>query len=165
MGAIFSQNGAAMQSEQNALLGGKAFLEACSTGDLPTIETMLEDGLDVNQRGKHQMSGLTLAVIGQQNHVVGLLLSHASTSVNCADRDRNSPLHWAAAVDNVGALDQLVGAPGLANLNILNKGGDSPLMVAVGCGALGATRRLLTIQGIHKETRNRRGMTLEQRAR
>ena len=101
-----SHNASALQPEQSELLGGQAFLEACSTGDLPAIETMLEDGLDVNQRGKHHMSGLTLAVVGRQNHVVGYLLGQATTRVNCTDRDRNTPLHWAAAVDNIGAIEQ-----------------------------------------------------------
>ena len=136
-------------------------MQWCNTGDLQkVIEALESDEVD-----EEVDTGLILAVMKKQNTVAELLLKQPNADVNFEDNNKSTALHWACYVDNTWALDQLLATGTLACFNNLNKGGDSPLMVAVGSGSLASVSRLLTREEVDLDIKNRRGMGVEERAR
>ena len=153
--------GALLQREKQSL---PEFLHWCNTGDLQKVVEALESG-DVADDSNLLNTGLILAVMKKQNAVAELLLKQPSVNVNFEDNNQSTALHWACYVDNTWALDQLLETPTLACFNNLNRGGDSPLMVAVGSGSMASVRRLAAQEEVDLKVKNRRGMGVEERAR
>ena len=153
--------GALLQREHQTL---PEFLQWCNTGDLQKVIEALESD-KVAEEVNLLNTGLILAVMKKQNTVAELLLKQPNANVNFEDNNKSTALHWACYVDNTWALDQLLATKNLTCLNNLNRGGDSPLMVAVGSGSLASVRRLLTREEVDLDVKNRRGMGVEERAR
>ena len=153
--------GALLQQEHKTL---PEFLQWCITGDFQKVIEALESD-EVAEEVDLLNTGLILAVMKKQNTVAELLLKQPNADVNFEDNNKSTALHWACSVDNTWALDQLLATRTLACFNNLNRGGDSPLMVAVGSGSLASVRRLVTREEVDLDIKNRRGMGVEERAR
>ena len=76
-------------------------IEAARSGDIATVELLLNRGADVNGREKSGNGALHWAVAGHHNHIVALLLQHgAEPDIPSVERDY---------VDRAGVTDNMVG--------------------------------------------------------
>lgn len=82
----------------NAVDGGgmTPLMHACGKGDLATVKALLARGADVNILGKDAEAALTVAIAGEHDEIVGLLLEKGATvrteDLQAAIRARNVPL-------------------------------------------------------------------------
>ncbi|CAN0303250.1 unnamed protein product, partial [Ectocarpus fasciculatus] len=95
----------------NALDNGGAtpLLDACRSGHLSVVNTLLAAGADVTIRNNYGFTALEIAVDKGHVDVIGALLRHGA-DVNACDDEGYTPLHSAAEHDQAGAIDALIQA-------------------------------------------------------
>ena len=101
---------------------------AVIAGDLPLVEKLIAEGVDVNNKGA--MLGLRplhYAVMASNKAMIELLLAKGA-NINIKKNDGYTPLHLAVGRGNVAMVEFLV-AKG-ADVNVKNNAGDTPLMLA-----------------------------------
>ncbi|CAN0422538.1 unnamed protein product [Ectocarpus fasciculatus] len=126
----------------NALDGGGAtpLMDACWSGHLSVVNTLLAAGADVTIRNNRGFSALGIAAYKGYIDVIGALLRHGA-DVNACDDEGISSLHLAAKHDQAGAIDALI----QAGANIESSDGDlwTPLFSATRECSLKAMHTLL----------------------
>lgn len=102
--------------------------DAVIAGDLATVEKLIADGANVNNKGA--MLGLRplhYAVMASNKAMIELLIAKGA-DINIKKNDGYTPLHLAVGRGNVAMVEFLV-AKG-ADVNQKNNAGDTPLMLA-----------------------------------
>jgi ankyrin repeat protein len=102
--------------------------DAVIAGDVATVEKLIAEGVDVNNKGA--MLGLRplhYAVMASNKAMIELLLAKGA-NINIKKNDGYTPLHLAVGRGNVAMVELLV-AKG-ADVNVKNNAGDTPLMLA-----------------------------------
>ena len=108
------------------------FHELCKVGDLEGVLASLQSGADVNSKTQNGRTGLLRALEGRHTSVVSLLLEQEDIDVNVVDRGGRTALHWAARdQENSGSLAIILARQDLTTVNQRDRGGATPLWVAV----------------------------------
>ena len=106
--------------------------ELCKVGDLEGVLASLQGGADVNSKTQNGRTGLLRALEGRHTSVVSLLLEQEDIDVNVVDRGGRTALHWAARhQENSGSLAIILARQDLTTVNQRDRGGATPLWVAV----------------------------------
>ncbi|VDK66476.1 unnamed protein product [Onchocerca ochengi] len=82
------------------------FLSACLSGDLEEVQTLLNDGANINTTTVDGLTALHQAVIDGKPKVVQFLVEHGA-NVNAQDNEGWTPLHAAACCGNVDLVEYL----------------------------------------------------------
>ena len=125
----------------------KALWEDCKAGNLEEVRRALETGADPNSREDNSIySSTCLMVAAEKNHaeVVSLLLDQPTIDVNMLGDHDVTALHLACVHNSEAALRRLLTVPGL-EMNGFYGFGLTPIMFAVGHGALDCVRLLSTV--------------------
>ncbi|KAM3718779.1 Protein phosphatase 1 regulatory subunit 12A [Dirofilaria immitis] len=93
------------------------FLSACLSGDLEEVQTLLNDGANINTTTVDGLTALHQAVIDGKPKMVQFLVKHGA-NVNAQDNEGWTPLHAAACCGNVDLVEYLC-AEG-ADLSVTN---------------------------------------------
>ncbi|VDK73598.1 unnamed protein product [Litomosoides sigmodontis] len=93
------------------------FLSACLSGDLEEVQTLLNDGANINTTTVDGLTALHQAVIDGKPKMVQFLVEHGA-NVNAQDNEGWTPLHAAACCGNVDLVEYLC-AEG-ADLSVTN---------------------------------------------
>ncbi|CAG9533036.1 unnamed protein product [Cercopithifilaria johnstoni] len=93
------------------------FLSACLSGDLEEVQTLLDDGANINTTTVDGLTALHQAVIDGKPKMVQFLVEHGA-NLNAQDNEGWTPLHAAACCGNVDLVEYLC-AEG-ADLSITN---------------------------------------------
>jgi len=121
----------------------QGFQHAIEKGQLDTIRSFLDAGIEVDYRFEEQQTPLILAAINKQLNTVRCLLEHGA-EVNLCDVGKYTALHWAAYYRHVNIISILIDAG--AEIDVMQKSGDTPLALAVTRGHLDAVKLLLERQ-------------------
>ena len=103
------------------------FLQACKSGDLDTVQLILDHNIDINTQGGW---GLRRAVRYNHPHVWQRLLEDKNLKVNLLNRYGLSALHTASRFNIPGAIFDLLRHRDI-EVNLKSSHGSSPVMVAV----------------------------------
>ena len=111
-----------MSPFQKSLAGSDSlrelFLIACKNGEEPKVKAALVLGVDVNFKSElRPETGLMLAIRGNHEGVVDILLSHPKIQVNSSDKDRGSPLALASSLGLASVVAKLGKKPTLKGVN------------------------------------------------
>ena len=121
------------------------FHELCKVGDLEGVSAALQAGTDVNSKTQNGRTGLVRALEGRHTSVVRLLLEQEDIDVNVVDRGGRTALHWAARHDqNSSCLALLLARPDLSSVNHRDRGGATPLWVAVANNVISCVQLLMS---------------------
>ncbi|VIO94560.1 Uncharacterized protein BM_BM2006 [Brugia malayi] len=82
------------------------FLSACLSGDLEEVQTLLNDGANINTSTVDGLTALHQAVIDGKPKMVQFLVEHGA-NVNAQDNEGWTPLHAAACCGNVDLVEYL----------------------------------------------------------
>ncbi|HCT4436794.1 TPA: ankyrin repeat domain-containing protein [Klebsiella aerogenes] len=119
---------AGCQSEEETL----SFLLACKYDSVVNIETMLNNGIDVNGKSKAGITGLMVAAAENRREVVELLLKHHAKP-NIQTRAGTSALMLASARGSEAAIiSDLIHAK--ADVNLVTRNKNTALMSAISDG-------------------------------
>lgn len=132
-------------------------LKAIADGDVSQVRTLLDSGMDVNTPSADGLTPLWKALYQRSSDEMMALLLDRGADVAVVERELGrSPLHWAAS-DNRSPLVALLLEKG-ANIEALDKAGDTPLHVA---GYNGATESatLLLDKGADVDARGKQQRT------
>lgn len=125
------------------------------SGQIPFIDQLLENGLDINAVDKDGLTALHKAIIGKNETVISHLLRKGA-SPNVQDRDGATPLHYAVEVGVIQTVKLLIKYN--VDVNVADNEGWTPLHVAVQSRNRDITKVLL-ITGSDKTRRNKDGRT------
>ena len=103
------------------------FLQACKSGDLDTVQLILDHNIDINTQGGW---GLRRAVRYNHPHVWQRLIEDKNLKVNLLNRYGLSALHTACRFNIPGAIFDLLKHRDI-EVNLRSSHGSSPVMVAV----------------------------------
>ncbi len=154
---------------QQSVTTSFALCDAASKGELGTVETLLTEGLNVNnlcrfrvpsRTGPDQESGTALhaAIFNTKPEIVQVLLAHGA-SVNAKDQDGRTAL-YAAVVQGDSDLVQLIFARG-ANVNAKDKDGHTALYAAAVHGDSDLVRLMLAHGAeVNMNAKRQRGPTV-----
>lgn len=119
---------AGCQSEEETL----SFLLACKYDSVVNVETMLNNGIDVNGKSKAGITGLMVAAAENRREVVELLLKHHAKP-NIQTRAGTSALMLASARGSEAAIiSDLIHAK--ADVNLVTRNKNTALMSAISDG-------------------------------
>eukprot|EP00743_Colponemidia_sp_Colp-15_P007940 GILK01008600.1.p1 GENE.GILK01008600.1~~GILK01008600.1.p1 ORF type:complete len:636 (-),score=104.41 GILK01008600.1:115-2022(-) len=121
--------------------GLSAVAVACSTGNLPLVEVLLQHGADLNVPNKAGWTPLMLAVFNGHLDIVKLLLTQYKTDVNCRSKQGTTPLMQAALQGRLDMLEVLCKSQ--ADPNLEDQVGDTALIYAAKNGHLSVCRYLV----------------------
>ncbi|VDN81800.1 unnamed protein product [Brugia pahangi] len=82
------------------------FLSACLSGDLEEVQTLLNDGANINTSTVDGLTALHQAVIDGKPKMVQFLVEHGA-NVNAQDNEGWTPLHAAACCGNIDLVEYL----------------------------------------------------------
>ena len=107
-----------MSSFQKSLAGSDSlrelFLIACKNGEESQVKAALVLGVDVNFKSElRPETGLMLAIRGNHEGVIDILLSNSKIQVNASDKDRASPLALASSLGLASVVAKLGKKPTL----------------------------------------------------
>lgn len=103
--------------------------EAVAASDIPGIQTLLMDGIDINMEDEIGRTALNLAIQLDDKKITTYLLSIPEIDINLSDKNGLSPLHW-AVINNNGELLNLLLSHG-ADINVQEIDGWTPLHLAL----------------------------------
>ena len=124
--------------------GVQGLLEACEEGDLGEVQSLLDQGLDVNSADSEDLTALQVAAGNGHEHIVRLLLMRGAT-LDMANAYGWTPLLHAARHGHPGVVSLLLQHQ--ADINARNRLGASAVVLAARGGHL-QTVKLLTEAGI-----------------
>ena len=75
----------------------EVFLDACRSGDETRVNFALKLGVDVNTGDGEGRTGLMLAIWGEHEKIVDILLAHRDIDINATTKRGTSPLSLAAS--------------------------------------------------------------------
>ena len=139
--------------------------QLCRDGKLDEVRRALARGEDVNSKNERNRTGLMLAVVHKRNSVVRLLLEQPTLDLNCIGQSGKTALHYAANGDNVEGVRMLLADPRLNTVNLKDKWGMTPVMVAMFWKKVNALRELVNHPSVDLDTRDASGSSLEEVAR
>ena len=142
-----------------------ALWHLCRVGNLDKVRRALARGEDVNNKDEFDRTGLVLAVLHKRNSVVRLLLEQPTVDLNCILQHGTTALHFAVDDDNVEGVRMLLADPRLNTVNHKDKGGRTPVMLAMNCKKVNILRELVNHPSVDLYTRDGKGRTLEEAAR
>ena len=128
--------------------GETAFHLAAQCGHAKVVSLLLDGGADVLVENARGESVLHVAAENMQYRIVRILMSALHEDISeIRDNAGNTPLHSACKVDNWLVVDMYLefGRMSLADLNLKNKQGRTPLAIAAGHGALRMMKKLLDL--------------------
>ena len=102
-----------------------AIINASYVGDEKTVRELLAAGVDKDARDALGASALHLATMHTNHIIIKLLLDHGFNPNIRAEKSGNTPLHYAVAANNIGAVQLLIQYQ--ANRNLRNLEGLTPL--------------------------------------
>jgi len=126
----------------------------------------IDSGKDVNKRGAHNTSCLIVAVDGEHEEVVELLLQRSEIEVNARSDKQQTALHFACYINNPTIVSKLLEHTGL-DCNLRDDEGNSPLMFAmmVPSRNVEIVRQLVADERVDLDIRDSDGRTLEEIAK
>ena len=102
----------------------RSFLRAARTGDVTTVDQMLQDGMPVDVSGWNDSTALHLATANNRTDVIKHLLNERA-DVNRQDRGKDTPLHMAARNNNTETAQLLI--DNRADISLKNYNNTTPL--------------------------------------
>jgi len=130
-------------------------LVAAEKGDLKKVKRLLEQGADIDTRGKGGETALQIAILHDQAPVAALLVN-LGADVNLADKHGGTALATAAMGSHTRLARLLIGAGAIPNRS--DKEGITPLMWAANRGNA-ALVKLLLVSGADPCAKDRRRTT------
>jgi len=134
------------------------FLQACKSGDLDTVQLILDHNIDINTQGGW---GLRRAVRYNHPHVWQRLLEDKNLKVNLLNRYGLSALHTASRFNIPGAIFDLLRHRDI-EVNLKSSHGSSPVMVAVKYCSKEALEVLIRDRRVDLDARDSSGRKLEE---
>lgn len=129
---------------------GSPLAEAARAGDRQAVQTLLEQGLDVNGQGTDGTPALHWAVRVNDRDLVDLLLA-AGADVKGANRYGLTPIHVAVNYRHTAMVLRLLGAG--ADIEAVDESGEPPLLLATRFGDADMVELLLA-QGAQVDARD-----------
>ncbi len=111
-------------------LGQTPLMLAARNGDLVLFDRFFESDKDMLAVDHRKSTLLMHAAAGGNVEIVKRLLA-AGLSARAADNDGDTAMHWAAARGRTAVMDHLI--VGGAEVNVVNKSQQTPLVLAVDC--------------------------------
>lgn len=105
-----------------------ALFDAAGRGDLMAVETLLDEGVDVDERGRNAETPLMAAALAGEAAIAGLLIARGA-DVMARNEGGLTPLHAAAYAGSAGVAELLLDH-GAELEDRANVAGATPLMVA-----------------------------------
>ena len=151
----------------------KKLCMACYLGNIEVVEDILSNKkVDINSyydipliTGPYVSAPLILAVNGGHHNIVRRLLQHPGIRLDMSNGNGLTALHWACSRNRVSIVQLLCQdsrcSPGVVNKK--NRGGKTPLMVAVAMGHLDIVKEL-DMEGTGFLTKDNKSRTLIERA-
>ena len=139
-----------LKAHVESLEQAAAAVAAISTGDTKSLKRLLRQNSSLANTRVDDMRTLLHVATDWPGHfpnnietIAALLASGADVNAAFAGRHSETPLHWAASSNDVGAIDVLLDHG--ANIEALGSviGGDTPMSDAVAFGQWQAARRLV----------------------
>jgi ankyrin repeat protein len=121
---------------------GSPVAEAARRGDSQTVQSLLQQGLDVDGRGTDGTPALHWAVRVNNEELVDLLLT-AGADANAVNRYGQAPIHVAVQYRHVVMLRRLAEAG--AEIETADASGEPPLLTATRIGAADIVEELLAL--------------------
>jgi ankyrin repeat protein len=143
---------------QDADTADKMLMDACKTGDLPTVQACIQMGADVNARGEYGYTPLIHAARGGYKNIVECLIAH-DADVNSCDNQDDTPLLLASAAGHTGIVAHLLLYG--ANVEARNTVNMTPLMLAAQRGKESVVDALI-LGGANRKAKDPKGRTAVQ---
>ncbi len=105
-------------------------IEAAFNNSITSIERLLKQGVDVNEKNKSGNTALMIAAANGNTEMLEILIYMAKANVNIQDCYGNTPLMWAVVKGYKEVVNILINAN--ADVNIQNHEGRTALIYAVG---------------------------------
>jgi ankyrin repeat protein len=118
-----------------------ALVQAAASGHVEGVEILLDNGIDVNQRGPGETTALIEAVDGERVEVIELLLDRGA-NVNAVNSRNVTAVMIASAQGNVGILSSLLDRG--ADANAVGPDGTTALIQAIDGGHNGIVELLIS---------------------
>ncbi|EOY02305.1 hypothetical protein QUC31_018247 [Theobroma cacao] len=122
---------------------------------IPFMDKLLEDGLDIDEVDKDGQTALHKAIIGKKEAVISHLLRKGA-SPHVKDKDGAAPLHYAVHVGAMQTVKLLLKCN--VDVNVTDRDGWTPLHIAVQSRNRDIAKVLL-INGADKTRKNKDGQT------
>ena len=142
---------------------GDTFMHAAAdTGNTVIGGLLLDNGADLNQKGKGGKTPLMRSICNQKDAFSDMLLNNKDISLAIQDNEGMTALHHAVANNDISMVKKILGKdPALVNLQ--DKNGNTALHVAVEKGNLAIARELITF-GADINKKNKQNATPVSRA-
>ena len=151
-GLIMTLTGAAMSASGN---NERKLLEAAASGDMATIQALLNAGVNVDTRNDHRQTALLVATHNNQIEAAKALID-AGADVNAKDMIQDSPYLYAGARGHLEILKMTLSHG--ADLKSTNRFGGTALIPASERGHVETVRTLIEL-GVNVDHVNRLGWT------
>uniref|UniRef100_A0A2N9GW64 Uncharacterized protein n=1 Tax=Fagus sylvatica TaxID=28930 RepID=A0A2N9GW64_FAGSY len=125
------------------------------SGQIPLMDNLLENGLDIDTVDQDGLTALHKAIIGKKEAVISHLLRKGANP-HVKDRDGASPLHYAVQVGAMQTVKLLIKYK--VDVNVADNEGWTPLHIAIQSRNRFITKVLL-VNGADKNRRNKVGRT------
>ena len=119
----------------------------------------------VNCRNRDGDTWLMRSIKIRHHVMVALLFQQPDLDVNCKNKYGFTAMHIACMVSNIRDLRLLVAHPEMRSLNARNKGGLTPIGLAVHFGQVDCVREMMGTKGVDLDTKDDGGDGLEEMAR
>ena len=136
----------------------KMLMDACKTGDLPTVQAGIAMGANVNAKGDYGYTPLIHAARAGYKNIVECLIAHGADVNSCDDQD-DTPLLLASAAGHTGIVAHLLLYG--ANVEARNTVNMTPLMLAAQRGKDSVVDALI-LGGANRNAKDPKGRTAAQ---
>ena len=137
------------------------FVRLCLNGDLEGVQAALQSGIDVNSQSG-VMTGLRAALWWNSTAVVRLLLEQEGIDINICDFNGRNAVHYAVdKAENSECLALLLAHHEMTSqmINKKDRGGRTPLWLAVCCGAPDCVQMLINDARTNPNIKNEHGLS------
>ena len=121
----------AATAEQITLHGVTDLMRLCVYSDLQAVHTALDDGVDVHASDARGNTAIFYAIVGENTDfarmIVQALITKDATVVNAADNKKYTPLMYAALLNRLGIMKDLIAAG--ANVQAKNDKNNTALLL------------------------------------